>query len=142
MNKKEIFRKRLVEIRKKLGLSQGKFAQILNTSQSTVCQYEKGDIEPSLETLSKIADIGNTTVDCLLGREDFIPREGIRLPSDFCKIIREIANFIDKNKESNILLVSDKYEKNLVELVRNLNEEDKKELLNFCHFKISNINQV
>ncbi len=137
MNKREIFRKRLVEVRKKLELSQGKFAQLLKTSQSTICQYEKGDIEPSLETLSKIADIGNTTIDYLLGREEFTSQGGIKLPADFCKIIKGIADFIDKNEESNVLLITNKDEKILIELLRRLNQKDKKEILNFCQFKVS-----
>lgn len=42
----------------------------LNITQPSYIRYENGTSEPSLETLTKIADIFDVSVDYLLGRKD------------------------------------------------------------------------
>ncbi|MDV2883794.1 helix-turn-helix transcriptional regulator [Alkalihalophilus pseudofirmus] len=44
-------------------------ADKLDVARSTYTAYERGTKQPSLETLSKIADILETSTDYLLGRE-------------------------------------------------------------------------
>jgi len=67
----EIFMKRLKELRKEReGLTQRKFAQILNVDKSTYDRYENRNAEPSYEVLVKIADYFNVTTDYLLGRTE------------------------------------------------------------------------
>lgn len=48
--------------------SQQQIADILNIKQATYNGYERNAHEPSLDTLIKIADIYNTSIDWLLGR--------------------------------------------------------------------------
>lgn len=43
-------------------------ARMLNVSQNTYSQYENGVIELTAETLIKLADFYNVSVDYLLGR--------------------------------------------------------------------------
>ena len=63
--------KRLKELRKEReGLTQRKFAQILNVDKSTYDRYENRNAEPSYEVLVKIADYFNVTTDYLLGRTE------------------------------------------------------------------------
>ncbi len=46
--------------------TQTAFGELLNKSQDAVSVYETDQITPSLNTLAKIADMGNVTVDWLL----------------------------------------------------------------------------
>lgn len=52
------------------GHTQKSLATLLNISQQCYSDYENERTEPDLTTLSKIADLLNTSVDYLLGRSD------------------------------------------------------------------------
>jgi len=60
---------RIRELRKARNMTQKELAEILNSAKSTISQYENNINEPDLETVIKIADCFNVTVDSLLGRE-------------------------------------------------------------------------
>lgn len=66
----KIFQERLVELRKLNNYTQKTVANMLNIKQPSYIRYEKGDAEPSLENLVKLADIFDVSVDYLLGRAD------------------------------------------------------------------------
>ncbi len=57
---------RLAALRKAAGLNQTQLAQILKISNSTVGMYEQGRREPSLETLTAIADFFGVSIDFLV----------------------------------------------------------------------------
>jgi len=59
---------RLKEKRAKSKLTQKDVADRLGITQSTYAYYESGRNEPDLETLTKIADIFETSLDYLAGR--------------------------------------------------------------------------
>lgn len=59
---------KLKELRTTSEKSQLDIANYLNISQSNYSKYELGVIEPSIETLVKIADYFNVTLDYLVGR--------------------------------------------------------------------------
>lgn len=61
---------KLKELRTEKNFTQSKIAEMLNISQQTYSDYEKGRTNPDIVTLISIADILDTTVDYLLGRED------------------------------------------------------------------------
>lgn len=67
----EIFQKRLREERKNSGLTQEQMAKLLGIRQPSYIRYENGSGEPSLETLVKIADVLEVSLDYLLGRAQF-----------------------------------------------------------------------
>lgn len=46
-------------------------AEMLNIRQQSYARYELGTGEPNLETLSKIADIFEVSIDCLIGRKEY-----------------------------------------------------------------------
>lgn len=72
---------KLKELRQSLGLTQNKIAEQLNISRSTIAMYETGASEPDNETLTKLADIFNVTIDYLLGRDDLQQsKKGIKIP--------------------------------------------------------------
>ena len=61
---------RLREIREDRDIKQKDIAKILNVSQNTYSQYENGIIQLTAESLIKLADFYNVSVDYLLGRTD------------------------------------------------------------------------
>lgn len=59
---------KLLELRKSKNLLQREIAFACGITTAAYGSYEKGDREPTLETLSKLADFFGVTVDELLGR--------------------------------------------------------------------------
>ena len=74
---------RIKELRKQKGLTQTKLSELLNVSRTTVTMWETGEHVPDIDTLKKIAQIFNTTVDYIVDAnaavEDTSPR-AIRIP--------------------------------------------------------------
>lgn len=65
-----MFGKKLRELREHKGLSQEELGKVLNKTKNNISQYETGKREPDLDTLNKIADFFNVSVDYLLGRTE------------------------------------------------------------------------
>lgn len=63
--------RRLMELRKKRGISQLKLAMDLGLTQNTVSRYESGTRQADYKTLVALADYFNVSVDYLLERTDF-----------------------------------------------------------------------
>lgn len=68
---KILFSKRMKELRTEKGLLQTDLAQILSTTQRRVSYLESGKIEPDLETLWKLSDYFDVSIDFLIGKKDF-----------------------------------------------------------------------
>lgn len=60
----------LQELRSEKGLSMRQLSAELGIPYATYGSYEKGDREPNIETLIKMADFFECSVDRLLGREN------------------------------------------------------------------------
>ena len=67
----KIFQERLIEQRKLNKVTQRQLAEYLQIAQPSYIRYENGSAEPSLETLVKIADYFDVSVDYLLGRTEY-----------------------------------------------------------------------
>ena len=61
---------RLKELREEKGLSMRQLSTELGTPYNSYRSYESGDLEPDIETLIKMADFFDCTVDRLIGREN------------------------------------------------------------------------
>ena len=59
-------------------MTQQKLASLLGASRSSISMWESGENQPDNDTLLKLANIFNVSVDYLLGRETF----GSRLQAD------------------------------------------------------------
>ena len=59
---------RLKDLREDNDVKQKELAEYLNIKQNTYSQYENGKREIPLDTLCKLADYYNTSVDYLIGR--------------------------------------------------------------------------
>lgn len=64
-----MFQKIIKELRLSKDMRQDDLAKILNTTRSTVSDWENKRTEPSIDMLTKIADYFQCSVDYLLGRE-------------------------------------------------------------------------
>ena len=62
--------KNLRAIREDSDLTQKALAKMLNVSQNTYSQYETGVISLTAETLIKLSEFYNVSIDCLLDRTD------------------------------------------------------------------------
>ena len=72
-----MFSKRLNQTRKSKGFTAQQMADKLELALRSYQFYEGGKRSPSLETLVKIADILDVSVDYLLCRDDFIHSHGV-----------------------------------------------------------------
>lgn len=61
---------RINELLKSEGLTQSKLASAIEVNQSTVCNWLNGKKEPSIESLWKLADFFDVSVDYLIGRKE------------------------------------------------------------------------
>ena len=61
---------RLKELRKRRKISQLKLSLDLNMNQNTISRYETMEREADYETLIKLADYFDVSIDYLLGREE------------------------------------------------------------------------
>ena len=64
-----IFCERLKELRKSKGLSQKQLADYFQTTNSTICDWERGRSQPDLESLYELAKFFEVTSDYLIGLE-------------------------------------------------------------------------
>ena len=62
--------KNLRKLRLEYGLSQHKLAEMVGVSQQAINKYENHNIEPDIDTLIKLADYFETSVDFLIGHTD------------------------------------------------------------------------
>lgn len=65
------FPKRLLELRKQHNLTQRDVASYLSIAQPSYIRYENGMAEPTLDNLSRLADLFDVSSDYLIGRSDY-----------------------------------------------------------------------
>lgn len=76
MTNKISFAMRLKKLREQKKLNQTELANLLEVSNGSISKWERGDRQPDYETLEKIADTFNVTIDYLLGRSDIKYKSG------------------------------------------------------------------
>lgn len=105
------FGQRLKELRKSKGLTGEQLGAIFNVTKTAISNWENGNRFPDENTLRKIAEFFNVTLDYLLGRTD------IKNPSDYIhKAVEddpELAEFWEEMKERESLQILFKQAKNL-----------------------------
>jgi transcriptional regulator with XRE-family HTH domain len=80
-------------LRKKKDLSQAELGKLIGTSGDVIGRYERGDISPSIEVVSKIADALEVSVDYLIGKTK------MALDADALRRLEDIASLSDENKK-------------------------------------------
>ena len=71
-----MFSKRLNELRHSRGLTAQQMADHLDMELRAYRNYESGNRQPSLATLTRIADILDVSLDYLLCRDEYMERKG------------------------------------------------------------------
>lgn len=66
-------------LRKQFGLSQKEFGKKVGVAQNTICNWEKGNREPDNESLKRMSELFNVSIDYILGREEQ-PRQRVAVP--------------------------------------------------------------
>ena len=61
---------RLIELRKKKGLYQKDIASHVDIDRTSYCKYESAGIQPSPDTIVKLAQFYDVSTDYLLGKSD------------------------------------------------------------------------
>ncbi len=103
-------------LRKRDNLTQGDLARKLHIKQYNISDYEIGRIEPSITTLTKMAEIFNVSTDYLLGRKSK-----------------------DEQLEEEKPEQTDKYLAEIVKAFKTLDDSDKKIIVDLVNFSIGNI---
>lgn len=62
----------LRRIRKETNINQQELASLCNTKQSSVSKWERGELEPNLDTLILLSSIFHISIDELVGNDDMI----------------------------------------------------------------------
>lgn len=86
------FGTRLLQARKKKGISQEELAKHLGTKGPAVGRYERDEMKPSVEVAAKMAEILEVSLDYLVGQTDE------ELDKATQKRIMEISKFSDEEK--------------------------------------------
>ncbi len=80
---------------KKKGLSQAELGKMIGTSGDVVGRYERGDITPSVEVVSKIADALEVSVDYLLGKTTLkLDKQAVKRLEDISKLPQDNKKFV------------------------------------------------
>jgi transcriptional regulator with XRE-family HTH domain len=87
------FGKRLLEARKKKGISQEDLAEQLGTKGPVIGRYERDEMKPSIEAAAKMADVLGISLDWLVGHTD------LELDTAMLKRIQEVTKMQPKDKE-------------------------------------------
>jgi transcriptional regulator with XRE-family HTH domain len=66
------FGKRLLDARKRKGISQDELAQHLGTKGPVIGRYERDEMKPSIEVASKMAELLDVSLDYLVGKTDIL----------------------------------------------------------------------
>lgn len=61
---------KIKELRANIGLSQAELAEKLGKNQTAIGKYERGDLEPNIETLKALSSIFGVSVGYIIGAED------------------------------------------------------------------------
>lgn len=61
---------RLKELRTEKGYTQRELATLLSLSPNSICEWEKGRCQPSIECLKKLSALLECSIDYLLGQSD------------------------------------------------------------------------
>lgn len=98
---------RLVSLRKEQGITQKKLAVILDVAQPRIVEWEKGKRTPNKDSLVRLAEVFNVSVDYLIGESNVIITKTLATTLDQLSLEeqRQVVNFAQqlleqKNQQS------------------------------------------
>lgn len=91
---------RIADLRKKMKLSQYELADRLGFSRGKLANYEQGTREPDYETLQKIADFFDVSIDYILGRSvTYDPLDELNLGPDEMLFFHDYKSLNNEDKQ-------------------------------------------
>ena len=101
-----IFSERLKTLREERKLTQARLAELIGVGARAYNRWERGNFVPQLDTLIKIADVLNITLDELTGRSPEVRQPSVRNPK-LQGLLQEVDNLSDEDQQAlNILMDS------------------------------------
>jgi len=89
---------RITELRKQKGWSQGDLAKKVGVSYTQMSRYEMGGVQPPANTLKKLADVLDTTVDYLVsGDKDEKVKASLK-DAELLQQFKAVEQFADDDK--------------------------------------------
>ncbi|QJC95040.1 transcriptional regulator, Cro/CI family [Bacillus mojavensis] len=107
------FGHKLKTLRKQRGLTQKELAEKLFLSQSSITRFEKDEILPTSETLSKIANYFDVSIDFLLDRPQPPQKKKSNLEKAFNEAIEEL-----KDEETLLFMKNGDIDEETAELIK------------------------
>ena len=94
-----LFPTRLTALRQSMNLPQEQLAHLLGVDRSTIFSYESSMRQPSLGTLSRIADVFGVSTDYLLGRTNNLSFDVFALEGEETAVLYRMAAILtEKNR--------------------------------------------
>jgi len=87
------FGSRLLQARKKKGMSQEELAKMLGTKGPAIGRYERDEMKPSIEAAAKMAQILDVSLDWLAGHTD------LELDKKMIQRIQQVTKMSEKDRE-------------------------------------------
>lgn len=104
--------KNLRKLREEKGVTQKQLADIISVSQQSINKYENHNIEPDIDTLIKMADYFETSVDYIVGHSKI--RRKIEIVNSYdlnaeeAKLVKDYRKLSNKQRFS-IALILENY---------------------------------
>ena len=108
MNK---FPERLKELRKTRKINQQALSKHLNYGYTAVANYESGRNQPSLDTVKKIAQYFDVTVDYLIGASDY-PRSEKDITDKEAELLKIFRRINDEERDALLKVVNLMFQEN------------------------------
>ncbi len=95
-----MFCKRFKKLRVDSGYTQEQLGKLLNVTKVSICNYEKGNRMPSIDTLVVIANLFKVDLDYLIGTDNYVVSEddehyGIRMATEEIELVKELRKHND-----------------------------------------------
>ena len=118
-----LLKDKLRNLRKSRNLTQTDLGNYLNMTRQGYAHYEKGHRSPDFQTILKLAELYQVSVDELIDDEE--------LPLEISHLYETTPyNVKNKSKKFNTIINVSSNEKQLIKIFRKLNDKEQKILLN------------
>lgn len=98
------FSQRLKELREARKLTQARLAELIGVNPRAYNRWERGNFVPQLDTLIKIADVLNVTLDELSGRATIVQTPAVHNPKLYA-LLQEVDTLSDEDQQALVILM-------------------------------------
>jgi len=94
-----LFGERILNIRKAKKISQEELANIIGVHAPVIGRYERGEVKPSIEVASKLADALQVSLDYLVGNSD------LELDKPTLDRVQEVSKMPDDDRKQIFMVI-------------------------------------